>query len=293
MNPGGRIANPPPAGGYKLLAVDLDGTLLAHDGQPHAHDVAAMKALAKTGVVVTIATGRLPSGTLWVAEKAGITGPVVCADGSLLVDAPSGAILKHRTIGCTAHLRQVLPQRELAAVLFAGDRIVHDARATPYLPFFKTWSPDLHVTESLVDHPEFSDGTLTALVGIGPEAEVRAFLAEAEAHRESPVQVASFALRKLGGRDGMWGFLLRTAGPTKATGLEDLGERTGGIGLHEMVVVGDWMNDIPMLSVAGRGVAMGQAPAEVQAVATDLVHPTSTEGGGIAAAIAAIFGVHA
>ena len=60
-----------------------------------------------------------------------------------------------------------------------------------------------------------------------------------------------------------------------------------------MVVVGDWMNDIPMLSVAGRGVAMGQAPAEVQAVATDLVHPTSTEGGGIAAAIAAIFGVHA
>jgi hypothetical protein len=82
---------------YKLLAVDLDGTLLDHDGVPHAQDVAALHALKASGIVVTIITGRLFSGTKPTADILGIDGPIGCADGSQVWAAGSCETLVHHT----------------------------------------------------------------------------------------------------------------------------------------------------------------------------------------------------
>ena len=60
--------------------------------------------------------------------------------------------------------------------------------------------------------------------------------------------------------------------------------------LRETVCVGDWLNDLPMMSCAGRSFAMGQAPAEVKAAASDVLERTIEHGGGIAEAIDRAFG---
>jgi hydroxymethylpyrimidine pyrophosphatase-like HAD family hydrolase len=57
-----------------------------------------------------------------------------------------------------------------------------------------------------------------------------------------------------------------------------------------VVVVGDWLNDLPMFEVAGRSFAMGQAPEDVKRAATDRLKADGMRGGGIAEAIRRAFG---
>ena len=67
---------------YKLLAIDLDGTLLGRDGVPHAADRAAVARLRAAGIPTTICTGRLYSGSRDIARTMGIEGPIACVDGA-------------------------------------------------------------------------------------------------------------------------------------------------------------------------------------------------------------------
>ena len=89
---------PVPASPYKLLAIDLDGTLLNHEGQPNDVDVAAIRRLKARGIAVTILTGRLYSGTKPSADLLGIEGPVGCADGSHIVQVKYTKTLLHRGV---------------------------------------------------------------------------------------------------------------------------------------------------------------------------------------------------
>jgi hydroxymethylpyrimidine pyrophosphatase-like HAD family hydrolase len=81
----------------------------------------------------------------------------------------------------------------------------------------------------------------------------------------------------------------RASGGTKGTALKWVSEHYG-IPIGETVCVGDWLNDLPMMSTAGRSFAMGQAPDEVKAAATDVLDRTIDAGGAIAEAIARAFG---
>ena len=75
----------------------------------------------------------------------------------------------------------------------------------------------------------------------------------------------------------------RRAGEDKGTAVEWMA-RHYGVPRREIVAVGDWLNDIPMLRAAGRSFAMAQAPEEVLAAATDRLQSDASHGGGIAEA---------
>jgi hydroxymethylpyrimidine pyrophosphatase-like HAD family hydrolase len=77
--------------------------------------------------------------------------------------------------------------------------------------------------------------------------------------------------------------VVRTAGVDKGTAIEWIA-RHHGVTLAEVVVVGDWLNDVPMMKAAGRSFAMAQSPAAVKAAATDVLAADTWSGGGIAEA---------
>lgn len=277
------------AGPYKLLAIDLDGTLLDREGQPNDRDVRALKKLIARGVKVTILTGRLYSGTRPTAELLGIDGPVGCADGSHIVGVKSTKTLLHRGIRGRAadRLRESLERNDLVAFLFAEDAIVHDGRGADYLPFVRTWSMDLRYAHRTTEHAlwESKDG-MTAVVALGREASVGRTVADIQRDTTESMQVAMFPFRS----DGQhWGLVARAAGGTKGTALAWIAGHYG-IKVDETVCVGDWLNDLAMLEAAGRSFAMGQAPAEVKAAATDALDRTIETGGAIAEAIEKAFG---
>lgn len=275
------------SGRYKLLAIDLDGTLLNHDGEAYPEDVDALRELISLGVPVTILTGRLFSGTRPSAELLGIAGPVGCADGSHIVHMQDERTLYHRGIRGRAadRLRTTLERNDLIAFLFAEDTIVHDERGAAHLSYVRTWSTDLKYAHRITEHALWdSDSGMTAVVAIGRETAIGRAVADIQRDSTEAIQVAMFPLRQT----EQWGMVARASGGTKGTALEWVAGHHG-LSIAETVCVGDWLNDLPMLTAAGRSFAMGQSPEDVKRAATDVLDRSIATGGGIAEAIQRAF----
>ena len=279
-------------GRKKLLAIDLDGTLLDTSGQPHPRDVRAVRAARDAGVRVSIVTGRLYSGSRAAAGVLGLRGPVGCADGSHVVRAEDHATLLHRGVGGAhaAILRSALARASLCTFVFAKDAIGHDARSEPYVAYVRTWSHDIRAAADVYEHDLWdADDGLTAVVALGPEEQVSQAADELTRDLGEAVFVVKFPLRRPP-HMGTWAIMARASGGTKGTAVRWIAELQG-IDMADTVCVGDWINDLPMFEVAGRSFAMGQAPDEVKAKATDVLTETAEVGGGIASAIDAAFGI--
>jgi hydroxymethylpyrimidine pyrophosphatase-like HAD family hydrolase len=280
----------------KLLAVDLDGTLLDPNGKPHARDVRAVRAALTEGVRVSIVTGRLYSGTRAVAATLGLRGAVGCADGSHLVHAGDHATLLHLGVGGEdgVKLRRALGGSGLATFVFAKDAIGHDAAGAGFVDYVTTWSLDVRVARDVLEHDLWNaDDGVTAVVALGGQDRVRDAVRAIASALKDAVVIAMFPVRRgLHATKGTWALIVRAAGGTKGTAIRWIAEREG-VPLTDTVCVGDWVNDLPMFEAAGRSFAMGQAPDEVKSRATDVLAETVAEGGGVARAIAEAFGITA
>jgi hydroxymethylpyrimidine pyrophosphatase-like HAD family hydrolase len=282
------VVSPP----KRLLAVDLDGTLLDPNGQPHARDVKAVRAALAEGVCVSIVTGRLYSGSRAAAEALGLQSAVGCVDGSHVVRASDHSTLVHHGVtgAPIGALRRALARSGAATFVFAQDAIGHDTSGTPYIRYMSTWSSDVRVAGDVFEHElwDAADG-VTAAVALGEHDSLAEAVAELERDAPGAMFVALFPLRR-GPHGGMWAVMVRAAGGTKGTAVRWIAEHEG-VAIGDTVCVGDWLNDLPMFEVAGRSFAMGQAPDEVKSKATDVLDETAEQGGGVASAIARAFGI--
>lgn len=268
---------------YRLLALDLDGTLLRGDHTVDPRDVAAIAELQAAGVVVTIVTGRLHSGAVAAARACAIDGVIACMEGSHLIDLTTGATVAHHPLAdeATARWRAAVDAHALAGFVLDADGIHHDHRGAPYAGYVATWSPNLRVAAPI----DARTGAALATVAIGePDAVAAAHAALAGG--AAPPYAVRFAVN---GHPGKHAVLTRAAGPTKGTALAALCEAAG-CTLADAVAVGDWVNDVPMFAVAGRSFAMGGAPDDVRAVASDQLATPAGAGGGIAEAIRRAWG---
>lgn len=263
---------------YRLLALDLDGTLLRSDQRVDERDIAAIAELQAAGVTVTIVTGRLHSGSIGAARACAIEGAIACVEGSHLVEIASGRTLVHHGMAdeVAALVRGAFTGHGLTSFVFDAGGIHHDHAGAPYARYISTWSPNLRVVEQDIAWQT----TPLAAVAVGDEADVAAAHAVLRGHSDRLFSV-SFALNSYAGQAAL---LVRLAGPTKGTALAELCQ-IAGCTLAEAVAVGDWVNDIPMFEVAGRSFVMGNAADAVRAKATDLLVQPAGGGGGIAEAI--------
>ncbi len=275
---------------FKLLAVDLDGTLLARDGVPHEVDRLAIARLREAGVPTTIATGRLYSGSCDVARAVGIEGPIACVDGSQIVDTRTGREAYVRSIEAeiAVVVRDLLADHGAISFLFAQDIIVHDAAGEPFSHYVRTWSPRVEVVDRVTDHPHWEhDAGVMAVVAIGAAEQIRAIVTTLRTELAHATFVVDFPVARLAGTHAL---VARAAGTTKGTAIEWLA-RHHGITPAEVVVVGDWVNDVPMFQTAGRSFVMGQAPEHVKRTATDRLLADLHTGGGVAEAIREVWGI--
>jgi Cof subfamily protein (haloacid dehalogenase superfamily) len=268
---------------YKLLALDVDGTLVRRDGSIHPADRQAIGRVRDAGIVVSIVTGRLYSGAQPVAGTLGLSGPVACLDGSHIVDlADDRSLFWSAMRGHAATVvRDVLARKSTASFLFAHDRIVHDLQGAPFTRYVTTWSPNITVVDRVVEHASWDDERgVMAVLAIGSASDVTNAAHELAASLGSQLRVVTFLVPAIG-KSAM---IVRADGPTKGTAILWLANHHGCLPA-EVVAVGDWLNDVPMFEAAGRSFAMGQAPQELKECATDELQADGDVGGGIAEAV--------
>ncbi|HEU0029757.1 MAG TPA: HAD hydrolase family protein [Kofleriaceae bacterium] len=268
---------------YRLLALDLDGTLLRSDHSVDPRDIAAISELQRAGVTVTIVTGRLQSGAVSAARACAIEGVIACVEGSHLVELATDTTVVHHPIRdeLTRVLRDAMGSHGLASFVFDRAGIHHDHAGAPYAGYISTWSPNLRVVEERLAWQTMP----LAAVAIGDEAQVVAAHEVVKQYGGELFSV-SFAVSACPGKHAV---LVRAAGPSKGTALAELCRRVG-CSLDEAVAIGDWVNDVPMFEVAGRSFAMGTAPDVVRQKATDVLESAAGAGGGIAEAIRRAWG---
>ncbi len=273
---------------HKVLVVDLDGTTLDARGQLGERDVAAAQALRRAGVHVTIATGRLFTGTQWVARALGVQGSVALMNGSELVDAQSALVTHGRYIEAPAraHARRVLSELGLPAFLFGSRRIHLDARHAAHAAYLGTWTPDLTHHDDIFGADEWH--LAQDILALGAVGEPDAVTAARDAlHADLPSELDTVVFRTW---EGDTFLKLRHAVEDKGTAAERLAAEVEAT-LDETVVVGDWLNDLPMLERAGLSFAMGGSSDEVLAAADEELEAPRGGGGAIAEIAWKVWGV--
>jgi Cof subfamily protein (haloacid dehalogenase superfamily) len=244
-----------------LIALDIDGTVLHEDGVLSDAVVAQVRRVRDLGHEVMLATGRSVAMTLPVLERLDITPEfLVCSNGAITLerdaDAPAGYT---RRFVETFNPGEVLTtiRSNLAAAHYAVEDEAGLYRFTGYFP-----DGTLGASSVKVDFDELLRHEATRVVVISPEHDMEDFLSV----------VSRMGLHKVSYNVGWTAWLdIAPDGVNKSTALE----RVRGIldiPRSRVMAVGDGRNDIEMLEWAGaegRGVAMGQAPEEVVAAASE------------------------
>lgn len=271
----------------RLLVTDLDGTLLDPQGRVHERDLEAVRRLRASGVHVAICTGRLFSGTRHIAEELELDGPVACVDGSHIVEVGSGRALHLAPLGAVelGSALKALEAARLTCFVFAGDAVFYDAPGADLLSYVSLWSRDCHQLDRVTASKHWAvHEQVMALVALGPARVVERTGARLA---KSPGLFCSWFEVHRPGYEGQWGLIVRSSRASKGTAVRWLAEHFGAP-RSEVVVVGDWLNDVPMFQWATHAFAMAQAPEAVKQAASHVLDAHTQAGGGIWEAAARI-----
>ncbi len=265
---------------YRILALDIDGTLLDRSGTLRPRTIAAVARAARAGIRPVLCTGRRYRRALPIAERLGLDAPLVCNSGAL-VKEPDG----HRTVWradlpreLVAEVLRVFLDRDEPAVSFT-DRAPGDPDfVVAALPIGRALFDDY-----LDDNRPFADvnpGWTTRddlahyhLCAIGERPAMLDF--ERAVRDRLPGLVQTFVQKSPRYAGTMCEILRHDA--SKWSALLHLAEAWG-VDPEEICAVGDDANDVPMLRGAGLGVAMGHARPDVLGAA-DLVTGSDEEDG--------------
>ncbi|WP_104116629.1 HAD family hydrolase [Arthrobacter sp. B1805] len=250
-----------------LIALDVDGTLVDHEGNMTEEVRDAARAVIEAGHDVIIATGRSLGATLPVIDLLGIRrGYAVCSNGgvTLRIDSsmPEGFEVVERVTfdpkpALTA-LRERLPAAKYA---------LEDDRGR-FLCTESFQDASFGSEAQSVDFEEMLESHAVRVVVFSTDSSAEEFGAA----------VASIGLHGVTYSVGWTAWLdIAAQGVTKASALESLRTRLG-TDRALTVAVGDGRNDIEMLQWAGRGVAMGQAPDEVRSAASEVTGSVYDDG---------------
>jgi Cof subfamily protein (haloacid dehalogenase superfamily) len=252
---------------YRLVASDLDGTLLDPRGEVSPRTARAVASLRAAGVTLALATARRWTGAAPVAAALRLTdAPVIVYDGAQIRHYPSGEILASQPIPArTAQtVAEILAAHELQPIaqhsdstgelLYVSTTPAHPEWAASYLTRFTAQTTGVPLTELCRDRPD-----PIRMVAFGPLTQIR----------RAAVAIAALGCGRqllLAGNYGTAELTLFARDASKGAALAILADLLG-IPPTQTLAIGDGVNDASMLRAAGLGIAMAHAPRKIRALA--------------------------
>ncbi|GAA4106446.1 MULTISPECIES: HAD family hydrolase [Streptomyces] len=262
---------------YKLIATDLDGTLLRTDGSVSQRTRDALAAATAAGAAHIVVTGRAVPWTRHILDDLGYDGLAVCGQGAQVYHAGEHRLLTSVTLDRQlAGLALSKIEAEIGPLALAASRdgIDGDVLVGPgyqvqegplpvrsFEDLTELWSAPLN--KVYIQHPGYDDDALAKITRQVVGSLVDVVMAGAGVVELLPL------------------------GLSKATGLS-LAARRLGCKAADTIAFGDMPNDIPMFGWAQHGVAMANAHDELKAVAHEIT--ASNDDDGIAVVLEQLLG---
>ncbi|MGA9749708.1 MAG: HAD family hydrolase [Nocardioides sp.] len=268
------MTRPAPGWAPRLVALDIDGTLYANVPATGAveevisaavHD--AVQRAVDAGAHVVLSTGRSTFGITQVWEQLGLpregAGPVltVASNGSVVFSYPPVDVLSATTFDASQLVTMLMEHVPEAAVAVEDIGVGYRINR-PFPDGEINGEMTLQSVEELVAEP------VTRVIIRDPHSSEEEFVALAE---KLGLQGTNYFIGWTAWLD------LAPEGVSKASALADVCQRLG-VAQADVLAIGDGRNDVEMLRWAGRGVAMGQSPLEVQEAADDVTETVHEDG---------------
>lgn len=251
----------------RLIAADLDGTLLRGDGSISPRTRRALERAAAAGVAVLLVTARPPRRVRTITAGLELEAAAICSNGALIYDLGNELVLEQTRLPAAlaselvSLLRERLP--DLCFAVEAGLRFGQEPEYARHIRAYRETESPLYadasvlcaegVTKLIARHPRIERDDLLAIA--------RELIADRATVTHSGADIVEIA----------------AAGVTKAWALarycavRDVARET-------VIAFGDMPNDIPMLEWAGHGVAVANAHPDVLAIARECA-PSNDEDG--------------
>jgi Cof subfamily protein (haloacid dehalogenase superfamily) len=261
---------------YRLLVVDIDGTLLGSEGGISAEDKEALAAAQRAGVKVCLSTGRASQGCRWIVDELSLDGYHIFFDGALISEGGRELYVEPLGTEVVGEVVEFVRKHKIYLELYS---------ATDYFVEWENWVTEIHrnyfkLEPRVIDFGELGGGQRFVKGGlITRDAEE---VAKAKSFRNRFDRSLRFSVARSPAYPGVEFINVLAPEVSKGKALTALASHLG-VSLSEVMAIGDGTNDISLLSIAGLAVAMGNAPDEVKAVA----HRVTEEVGrsGVAAAV--------
>jgi Cof subfamily protein (haloacid dehalogenase superfamily) len=265
----------------KLLAIDIDGTLLTPEKSISEKTRTAIHRAQAEGIIVTLATARRYGNSKQYADELGISIPLIICDGALVINHLDGTVLDMNPLPAeiAQHAAEIMVSKRVQPVVQHINRGMEETWAGPS----KFDNPELEGYSRFIPHLRRMSYDILCQ-GQPDPLRVVAF-ASKEAIESIIAEIPRLPCSWNSIKEGNYGsaeISIMNQSCSKASGVARLAKRLG-IELSQVMAIGDNNNDIEMLRAVGWGVAMGQATDYVKACAQAVT--TSNAEDGVAVAI--------
>lgn len=252
----------------RMLAIDLDGTMLTDAKEITAGNLAAIRKASEAGCHVCIATGRAWPGARDFVRKLGCSVPVVTSNGAMIVNPTDEAILYDLELDAqdAREIYRLGEQIDVTQIVWTKNRLFGSRENELLLDYSRRFG-------KIPGRPVPSIGQLveegvSKILWYFPEEDSGKYLCAVPEKLTERVSVVTSSPHFLE---------FFNCGVSKAKAVAMVAERLG-LDFSDVAAIGDAGNDIPMLAHAGLGVAMGNATEDVKEMADMITDDNEHDG---------------
>lgn len=250
---------------YKLLCIDMDGTLLNSKKEITEKNKQYLRKAQEAGVKVVISTGRLFTSADYYADLVGIKAPIISANGAFIREKDENKVIYKSLLGkdnCEIILK-VLKKYDLIPNFHTSNAILTEG-SNPHIQMYLKTNKD-HPADKRIEIQTVIDWSqvfesykeeLLKCIAIDMDYE-KVAKAKEELSAVEQLEVVSSSSNN---------FEVMCSGVSKGRGVEILAAYYN-IKREEIICIGDNENDASMIAYAGLGVAMGNADEEIKIMA--------------------------
>jgi len=271
---------------YKLLALDLDGTVLNSVNKVSASLRKTIQSLSKE-VMVVIVTGRHHTAAQPYYNELGLTTPIICCNGTYVYDYQSKSVLSENSISKknASEFISLAEQFSLKKVMYVKDTMTYSQdQPIAYMEALQEWA---------LSYPEADRPSIRQISNFQEELETASyiwkFVVEGDGTEVEQFSSLPFIKQQFMGEKS-WSNRIdfSRAGNSKGNRLSHF-IKDYDIQAEQVVAIGDNHNDISMIEFAGLGVAMLNADPTVKKSANQVCQTNNDDQHGLAQLIDRIF----